>query len=291
MKSRIGIIGVGLMGAGIGQNLVTKGWPLSYLRHPGNQPTTALDQAGAVGVDTAAELAQDCDVLLLCVTGTPQVEDVLTGSGQVLQVMRPGTIVIDCSTAIPASTIELARQVEAAGGRFVDAAMTRTPKEAAEGRLNLLIGGDDATVAEIMPVLEAFSENRFHAGPVGSGHRLKLLHNYVSLGTITLLSEAAACADKAGIPMDVLVDCLQRGGGHGAALDRISPYLLEGSVDKLRFTISNSLKDLTYYNAMADEVAAASRVSQAVRGTLADLVDDDLGDRMLPELPTLLGGR
>ncbi|MFN7051391.1 MAG: NAD(P)-binding domain-containing protein, partial [Gemmobacter sp.] len=79
-KPKVGMVGVGLMGHGIARNIVTKGWPLGYLRHPGNQPTDDLDAAGAQGWDSAAEMAAACDVVLLCVTGTPQVEDVLLGT-------------------------------------------------------------------------------------------------------------------------------------------------------------------------------------------------------------------
>ncbi|WP_374298280.1 NAD(P)-dependent oxidoreductase [Paracoccus sp. (in: a-proteobacteria)] len=287
-KPVIGVIGVGLMGHGIARNIATKGWRLNYLRHAGNRPTGDLDAAGARGWSTAAEMAAASDVVLLCVTGTPQVEDVLTGSGGVLAAIRPGTVIVDCSTAIPESTVALAARVEAAGGRFLDAAMTRTPKEAEEGRLNLLIGGHDDTVADVMPLLEAFSENRFHAGPPGAGHRLKLLHNFVSLGMVTLLSEAAACARKAGIPETVLVDCLRRGGGHGAALDRVAPFLLEGRTDQMQFTIDNSLKDLTYYGSMAAEVGAIDTIARAARQTLSDLSESGSGDVFLPRLAEVL---
>lgn len=88
-KERIGIIGVGLMGHGIALNIVTKGWPLGYLYHPGNQPSDDLLEAGAQQFDDVAGLAAESDILLLCVTGTPQVEDVLTGSGDLLANLRP----------------------------------------------------------------------------------------------------------------------------------------------------------------------------------------------------------
>lgn len=289
-KQKIGMIGVGLMGHGIARNIVGKGWPLAYLRHPGNRPTDDLDAAGATGRDSAADLAAESDVVLLCVTGTPQVEDALLGAGGVLAALRPGSIVVDCSTAVPESTVALAAKVGDAGARFVDAAMTRTPKEAEEGRLNLLIGGDVETLAEIEPLLEAFSENRFHAGSAGAGHRLKLLHNFVSLGMVSLLSEAAACAERAGISMEVLVDCLRRGGGHGAGLDRVAPFLLEGETAQMRFTVDNSLKDLTYYRAMVEELGAAGRISGAVRETLAALSEDGQGGAYLPEMARHLKG-
>ena len=121
-----------------------------------------------------------------------------------------------------------------------------------------------------------------------AGHRLKLLHNYVSLGAAALISEAAACARKSGIADEVLVDCLRRGGGHGAALDRIAPYLLDGAVDQMRFSLSNSLKDLSYYNAMAEELGTASAIARAVRDSASDLVQAGHGDEMVPRQVDLL---
>ncbi|WP_198969262.1 NAD(P)-dependent oxidoreductase, partial [Xylophilus sp. ASV27] len=225
MKQRIGMAGIGLMGHGIASNLLKHGYPLTVLEHAGNQPLEALRAAGARTEPSAAALAAGADVVILCVTGTPQVEAVLLGAGGVLQGLRPGTVVIDCSTAIPSSTERVAQAVLQAGGRFLDAPITRTPREAAEGRLNLLVGGDAALFEEYRPLLACFAENITHAGPVGAGHRMKLLHNYVSLGFVALLAEAAACAERAGIAPEVLVDVLAQGGGGGIALERLKPYL------------------------------------------------------------------
>jgi 3-hydroxyisobutyrate dehydrogenase-like beta-hydroxyacid dehydrogenase len=118
---------------------------------------------------------------------------------------------------------------KAAGGRFLDTPMTRTPKEAAEGRLNLLVGGDAALLDECRPILQCFAENITHAGPVGAGHSMKLLHNYVSLGSVALIAEAAACAQRNGVAPEVFVDVLAKGGGGGVALERLKPYLLSGT--------------------------------------------------------------
>ena len=288
MEERVGMIGVGLMGHGIAKNIVQKGWSLSYLRHPGNQPTDDLDQAGAQGSDTAAELTGASDILVLCVTGTPQVEDVLLGSGHVLETLRPGMVVVDCSTANPTSTVSLAAKVTEKGAHFVDAAMTRTPKEAEEGRLNLLVGGDPEVVARVKPLLSAFAENIFEAGGVGTGHQLKLLHNFVSLGTMTLIAEAVACAGRGGVSMDALVECLAKGGGGGVALERLRPAIVNGDTSLLRFSIANAAKDLSYYRQLAEDLGAADLVAQGVSGTLEGLVERGEGQAFVPEAIRLL---
>ena len=246
-----------------------------------------MKAAGATSCADGATLAARSDVIILCVTGSPQVEAVLLSPGGVLEGLRPGAVVIDCSTAIPSSTQKVAQAVTDKGGRFLDAPMTRTPKEAAEGRLNLLVGGDAAVFAECRPLLACFAENISHAGPVGAGHRMKLLHNYVSLGVIALLSEAA-CALRADIDPAVFADVLGKGGGGGVALERLKPYLLEQDPSSLKFFMSNAEKDLSYYNTMAQETGAARDIGQAVLDTYAQAVKQGGGERYVPELVSLL---
>ena len=287
---KIGMIGIGLMGHGIARNILKHGYPLCVLEHTGNQPLDELKAAGVTTSLSAASLAADSEVLIICVTGTPQVEAVLLGSGGVLEGLKPGTVVIDCSTAVPSATERIAKAVQNAGGLFLDAPMTRTPKEAAEGRLNLLVGGDEALFAQCRPILACFAENITHAGPVGAGHRMKLLHNYVSLGFVALLSEAAACAQRSGIATDVFVEVLAKGGGGSAALERLKPYLASGDSSALKFAMVNAQKDLGYYNAMAHDAGAANTIADAVLRTFDRGVIDGGQQALVLELVTLLAG-
>ena len=285
---KIGMVGIGMMGHGIATNVQKHGYELAVLEHPGNQPLDELKSGGAQAFTSAAALAARSDLVILVLTGSPQVEAVLTGPDGVLQGLRPGTVVIDCSTAIPSSTLRMADAVKAAGGRFLDAPMTRTPKEAAEGRLNLLVGGDAAVLEECTPLLKCFAENITHAGAVGAGHSMKLLHNYVSMGTVALISEAAACARHSGVNWDVFVDVLAKGGGGGTALERIKPYLLSGDPSGLRFTIANGRKDLGYYNEMAGDLEAEGTIAAAILSTL-DGAATRAGDKaLMPELASIL---
>ncbi|CAN7738239.1 NAD(P)-binding domain-containing protein [Variovorax paradoxus] len=290
MKKNIGMIGIGMMGHGIASNIARHGYPLAVLEHPGNQPLDALKAAGARSFTRAAELAAQSDIVILVLTGSPQVEAVLTGEGGVLQGLRPGSIVIDCSTAIPASTLRMAQAVQAAGSRFLDTPMTRTPKEAAEGRLNLLVGGDAALLEECRPLLSCFAENILHAGPVGAGHGMKLLHNFVSLGTVALIAEAAACAGQHGVAPEMFVEILAKGGGGGVALERLRPYLTAKDTSSLRFSIANASKDLGYYNTMAGDAGAHRDIAAAVLQTLQH-AQGLAPEALVPELADLLARR
>lgn len=287
-RQEIGIVGVGLMGSGIAANVQKAGWPLHFLEHPGNQPTGALVDAGATPHETPAALAAAAEIVILCVTGSPQVEAVLSGEDGLLAGLKPGATVIDCSTAIPSSTLRVAEQVRERGGRFLDAPMTRTPKEAAEGRLNLIVGGDRGDFDRVLPLLESFSERIALAGPVGAGHTMKLLHNFVSLGFSAVLAEATAAARRTGIDPAVFREVLEDGGGRGVVLDRFASYLTDGDPSGFRFTLSNGAKDIGYYVQMMSEAGAAGRVARAVDRLYSDSVEAGHGDDFVPTLVAIL---
>lgn len=289
-KPRIGLIGVGMMGSGIGASLLRNGFPLTVLEHPGNQPLDDLLAGGAGTRRQASDLAAEVDILILCVTGSPQVEEVLFQQNGVLQGLKRGTTVIDCSTAIPSSTRKIAKAVQDVGGHFLDAPMTRTPKEAAEGRLNLIVGGDRQVYEHCLPVLRSYAENIAYAGGVGCGHQMKLLHNYVSLGFSAVLAEAAACAHQAGTDPKTFCDILAAGGGGGVVLNRLRPYIESQDPSGFRFSISNALKDMGYYCTMADEQSAHGALALAVRQLYDEASQAGLGQSPVPVLIDSLGG-
>ena len=289
--NKIGMIGIGMMGHGIATNLVKHGHLLSVLAHEGNQPLETLIAQGVKTFQTPKALAEQSNIVILCVTGTPQVEAVLFGQEGVLQGLAPGGIIIDCSTSIPTSTERIAKLVIDYGCQFLDAPMTRTPKEAAEGRLNLLVGGDAQLFEQCRPLLSCFAENIVHAGLIGAGHRMKLLHNYVSLGSVTLMAEAAACALSAGMNPQTFIDVLAMGGGWGAPLERLKPYLTAGDTSSLRFSLANSLKDLSYYNQMAEDMKVDHTIAQAVKDTLVQACYDADPQSLLPEIVSIIAKR
>ena len=175
---QICMVGVGLMGHGIAKNILNSGQhSLSFLHHAGNQPVKGLLAAGAVEAQTLAEICPQADIILLCVTGAPEVEAILFEKGGVFDQARAGQIVLDCSTSLPARSRAFASKLAKKNVRYMDAAMTRTPKEAEQGKLNLILGGDADDIVQVMPLLRCFADTITTAGPVGSGHGLKLIHN------------------------------------------------------------------------------------------------------------------
>jgi 3-hydroxyisobutyrate dehydrogenase-like beta-hydroxyacid dehydrogenase len=284
---RVGIIGVGLMGHGIALNVLKGGFSLVMMDHSGNQPTDHLTEMGAGHRDTPNAVAEEADLVILCLTGSAQVEAVLTGETGVISALKPGAIVVDCTTALPESTERMAALVAAAGGRFLDAPMTRLAKQAHEGTLNILVGGTADTLEAARPVLNTFTENIDHVGGVGFGHRMKLLHNYVSIGHMSLLAEAAAQAAEAGVDAQVFIDVLAKGGGASAALERLRKCILTGEASDVPFTISNAIKDIDYYREMVSNGAGSRAVADGVSAAIGATVEAGHGDAYLPELTQL----
>jgi 3-hydroxyisobutyrate dehydrogenase-like beta-hydroxyacid dehydrogenase len=141
-------------------------------------------------------------------------------------------------------------------------------------------------------VLDCFAENIHHMGEVGAGHQMKLLHNYVSLGTVTVIAEAAACARKSGIAPEEFVDVLHKGGGWGAALERLKPYLLnDGDTSNLRFSLSNASKDLGYYTTYAADTHADHTVAAAIKQTITQECDAGHGDEHMPNMIAYIAAR
>ncbi len=210
-KPRVGFIGLGLMGHGMAKNLVTKGFPLTVRAHRNRKPLEDLLAAGAKEAKTDADVARDADIVFLCVTGSPQVEAIVYGAEGLLSATREGLIVVDTSTAEPASTAAIRMDFGAKRAEFVDAPLARTPKEAEEGRLNTMVGADDAVFATLKPVMSAFCENVIHAGPPGHGHTLKLINNFLAMSIATSTAEAVATAAKAGVSIAKLHEIVSAG--------------------------------------------------------------------------------
>ena len=265
---RIGFVGVGLMGHGMAKNIVEKGHPLTIMAHRNREPVEDLKRRGATEATTLHELAEASDIVVLCVTGSPQVEEILTGPGGLASSGKE-LIICDCSTSDPSSTVKLASVLAPQGIRLVDAPLSRTPKDAEAGTLDVMVGGDDDALARVLPVLEKFAGRILRTGPVGSGHAMKLLNNFVSLGYAALYSEALAIGAKAGLTPQVF-DSVIRGGRMDCGFyQTFFTWVLERDPNAHRFSISNALKDLTYLSGYANASGMANPLGAAVRNSFA----------------------
>jgi hypothetical protein len=287
MKEKIGFIGVGLMGHGMAKNIVEKGWPLTVLGHRRREAVEDLKSRGAAEASSPRELALRSDVVVICVTGSPEVEAVVEGEDGLAAAGKP-LLAIDCSTSAPAVTTRLAASLARRNITLIDAPLSRTPKDAWEGSLDVMVGGDPASVARARPVLEAFAGRIIPTGPVGTGHTMKLLNNFVSMGYAALYSEALMIGAKAGLSAKTF-DAVIRDGRMDCPFYRtFFQYVLERDRDAHRFTIANAHKDMTYLAGFAEALGVANPVGAAVRNGFALAVGVGHGQDYVPMLSDLV---
>ena len=284
MTSRIGFIGIGLMGHGMAKNLLAKGYPLVFKANRNRERLGDLLAAGAVEAGSPAEVAERSDIVFICVGTSPQVEEIASGPDGLLGKARAGLVVVDTSTAEPSSTERLRAAFEAKGARYIDAPLARTPKEAEEGRLNTMVGATDADFATVKPVMQAFCENVFHVGPPGAGHVLKLVNNMLAMSMAASIAEAVAVAAKGGLALDKLYDVVSAGGVNSGIFQMMFGKMLQGDLTGLKFAITNVQKDLRYYTHLAESLPVASFMGEAAHQSFVQAVNLGYGDKLIASL-------
>jgi 3-hydroxyisobutyrate dehydrogenase-like beta-hydroxyacid dehydrogenase len=287
VKERIGFIGVGLMGHGMAGNLVDKGWPLTVMGHRNRAPVEDLKARGANEAATPRELALHSDIVILCVTGSPQVQAVVLGPDGLAAAGKP-LLIIDCSTSDPSVTTRLAAELAEAGITLIDAPLSRTPADAHAGTLDVMVGGDPEVVSRVRPVLDAFAARVVHTGPTGTGHTMKLLNNFLSMGYAALYSEALALGSKAGLTPRVF-DSVIRGGRMDCGFyQTFFKWVLERDRNAHKFAIRNGLKDMTYLASFANAAGLANPLGAAVRNSFALAVGTGHGEDYVPMLSDVI---
>jgi 3-hydroxyisobutyrate dehydrogenase-like beta-hydroxyacid dehydrogenase len=285
---RIGYIGVGLMGHGAAKNILARGYPLTIMGHRNRAPVDDLVARGAREAATPAAVAAASDVLFMCLPSTVEVEQTVYGEDGVLAGAAAGLIVVDSTTADPRSTQRIGADLAKRGIRMADAPVGRTPKEAEAGKLSTFLGGDAETVRAIRPIVECYADTIIEAGALGAGHTLKLMNNFISIGTSAVIAEALATAAKLGVDLAKLNEVVSAGGGNSRMFQMMMPWVLAGDDSHLKGPIRIAGKDMRYYTKLAESAPATAFIAQAVNQTyqLANIMGH--GERFMPTLPGIL---
>jgi 3-hydroxyisobutyrate dehydrogenase-like beta-hydroxyacid dehydrogenase len=280
----VGLIGAGLMGHGIGKNILEKGFALNVIAHKSRTNVDSLISKGAVELKTNAEIAAKSDLVILCVTGTPEVQQAIYGEDGLFQGFKEGLVIADCSTSVPDITKNIAADLALVGVTFVDTPMTRTPKEAEAGKLGLMVGGDAAVIEQIRPVLNCFADLIVHCGAVGAAHQVKLINNFMSMAHAAVAAEAITVAAKAGINMESLRDVIMGGGAMSVMFGRLINVPLHDDDSHAKFAIRNGRKDLRYYTNMTENMPVSSPIAETIHQifVLADTMG--YGEKFVPRL-------
>ena len=265
-REKIGFVGLGLMGHGMAKNIVEKGYPLTVIAHRKRAAIDDLVSRGAVEVASLEAMARGCTVIFLCLTGSPEVAAAVAALKPGL---AKGAVVVDCSTSDPTVTLRLAAELAEMGVDFVDAPLSRTPKEAWAGTLDCMVGASDALFARVQPIVATWAAKIVHIGAVGDGHKMKLLNNFLSLGYAALYSEALALSRKVGIPVSEFDKVIRGGRMDCGFYQTFMGYALEGNREAHKFTLGNAYKDMRYVESMAYAAAVVTPMASAVKNAFA----------------------
>jgi 3-hydroxyisobutyrate dehydrogenase-like beta-hydroxyacid dehydrogenase len=284
MTERIGFIGVGLMGHGIARNLLQKGYPLTVLAHRNRGPVDDLVRLGAKEANSVADLAASSDIVILCVTGSPQVEALVRGPSGLEAGGRPGLVIIDCSTSDPNSTLTLEAELNSLGIAFCDAPLGGTPENAQEGKLSVMVGCEASLWPRIEPMFAAFTVKAARIGPTGDGHKMKLIMNFLAMGYASIFAEALVLGQKVGLNPQTIDSVLRGSRMDSAFYQTFFRWVLERDREAHKFTLSNAHKDMKYLSAMAETAGIANPLGSAVRNYFALAQASGRGEDFVPML-------
>jgi 3-hydroxyisobutyrate dehydrogenase len=254
MTEHIGFIGLGNMGGRMAARLVESGREvLGFDVRDGVAASVGARAAGSVG-----EVAAECGVVLMSLPDSHIIEGVVGGEDGVLAHARAGQVVVDLSTASPASTRAIGEQFAAKGAVYIDAGISGGAAAADKGALTLMVGGDAAALERVRPVLDAFSSGIHHCGACGAGHTAKVLNNFLNAVALASTAEVMVAGRKAGLDLTVLLDILNTSSGVNFATLNRFPRIVQG--DYLEGGLTNALmmKDLTLYADLTAELGVAA---------------------------------
>ena len=284
MESRIGFVGLGLMGSAMVGRLQDCNYQLTVL---GNKDRTGLDQAltrGALEAASGLDLAKQSDVIMLCMGTSDQVEERILGEQGIISGLSSGKIIIDFGTSLPSSTKEISSKIADTGAVILDAPLGRTPHHAKDGLLNIMASGDKDAFDAVRTILENLGENVFYLGDLGTGHTIKLMNNFFGMTIANAMAEVFAVADAAGVSRQTVYKVISAGPLHSSMMDFISAFGLEGDKSKLEFAIKNAFKDVSYYRLMTQNLGINSIMSESASKALSQANGDGYANAMVCEM-------
>jgi len=242
------------------------------MAHRNRAPIDALISHGAVEEADPASLAGVSDVVIFCLPNADIAARVLD---QILPSSRPGMLVIDCTTSHPDAVVELSKTAAVKDVLYAEAPLTGGVAQAEAGTLGAILGAAEDVAEKARAVLEPCCSAIEHMGPVGMGATTKLISNFLSLGTATLVMEAMRGARDHGVDWEKFYRLACQGSGHSMSLDRIAPAAIAGRHDGYVFSLENTIKDLGYIETLLRQNGDAGRLASL----LLDIVKEGAKSR------------
>lgn len=272
---KIGFIGLGIMGKPMAKNLLKAGYELNIC-DINKDAVAEVAAAGAAAYDTPRETAAESDIILTMLPNSPHVKTVIEGKDGVLEGMKPGTILVDMSSIDPNVSIELEKEVAAAGGEMLDAPVNGGEPKAVDATLSFMCGGKQEVFDRVKPILEKMGSSIVLVGPVGSGNMTKLANQIIVAVNIAALSEALVLATKSGVNPENVYKAIRGGLAGSTVMDAKAPMMLDRNFDP-GFRIELHIKDLTNAQNASKAVGMELPMTDRVLDMMKKLQEEGLG--------------
>lgn len=272
----VAFIGMGTMGVHMARNLMKSGHQL-IVHNRTRDREKELAGEGALRAESPAKAAAEAQVIVCCVSDTPDVEAVLLGKQGVIHTARPQTLVIDMSTISAAATRQMEATLKARSIRMLDAPVSGGSEGAQKGTLSIMVGGDAEDVKMAMPLLQAMGKTISHVGPIGSGQITKAINQIIIAGTYWGLAEGLAVGVKAGLDMEKVVAAVSGGAAGSWAIDHRSGNMIRNEYP-LGFRMRLHRKDLGIALELGRQMGLSLPVTALVEQAENGLIGRGFGD-------------
>lgn len=272
----LAVIGLGTMGLPMALNLLQAGYTVTVHNRNRQRETAALDR-GATGAASPQEAAQAAEIILTCVSDSPDVEAVILGDRGILHGAQPGSVVIDLSTISPKVTRQIAAQLQTREIAMLDAPVSGGSEGAEQGTLSIMVGGEAAVLERVRPVLEVLGQTITHVGPIGAGQVTKAINQIMVAGTYWAVAEGLALGQKAGLEMAQVVQAVGGGAAGSWGLRHRSANMLANEYP-LGFRLRLHRKDLRIALEVAQELGVVLPMAAYVEQMETGLINQGFGD-------------
>jgi 3-hydroxyisobutyrate dehydrogenase len=252
MATSVGFIGLGNMGNPMATNILKNGFSLTvYDKVPKTMEN--LVAAGAKGASSAKEVVEASEVVLTCLPGSPEVEDLYLGAGGILEIARAGSVLVDLSSVLPSTPRKLEARAKARGVQFLESPVSGGVTGARAATLAVMTGGDAAVLERVRPILKSIGPNIYHVGAVGAGNTVKAINNMLSTVNACAMYEGLMVGIKSGLDIKVMAEIIRNSSGNSNAIPRVERALIPRNFEP-GFKVQLMNKDLDTFNTIAREM-------------------------------------
>jgi 3-hydroxyisobutyrate dehydrogenase-like beta-hydroxyacid dehydrogenase len=268
MKTSVGFIGLGNMGNPIAGNVLKNGFPMTVFDKNSKVMENLVAEGAKAATSQEAVLAAS-QVVMTCLPGSPEVEDLYMRDGGLMEAAKPNTILIDLSSVLPSTSRKLEAKARSRDLSFLEAPVSGGVTGARAATLAIMVGGDAALLERVRPILQAIGENIYHVGAVGAGNTLKAINNMMSNVNALAMMEGLVVGLKSGLDLKTMHDVISNSSGSSKALARVERNLLPRTFEP-GFKVALMNKDLETFNSIAKEIhvpVSFSNVAQRYQQT------------------------